>query len=256
MKILPACLLAALLASAASGAVTETIRQTHPLAADGAITLSNVNGTITITAWDRNEVAIEAVKKAENAEDLARIHVNIDAQPARLAITTEHEKSWPLGRNIRGEVAYTLRVPAGARLEKVESVNATITVAGMRAPVTLRTVNGGIRVTDLLGSAELHAVNGSLYVEFAGLPADAHATLETINGGCELALPADAGARIDARTINGGVTATCPSPSRIRARLAPRHGRRRRRRGEAPVGQRRRHHSEALGVPAAAPPPA
>jgi DUF4097 and DUF4098 domain-containing protein YvlB len=210
MKTIPTCILAALLATAASGAVTETISQTHPLSADGTITLSNVNGPISITAWDRNEVAIEAVKKAQTAEDLARIHVKIDAQPTRLAITTDHEKSWPFGRSIRGEVKYTLRVPAGARLQKIESVNSDVTVTGLRAGVDVHTVNGGIRLLDLIGPAELHAVNGGLYAEFARLPAGVRVTFETVNGGCELVLPADAGARIDARTVNGGVHCDLP----------------------------------------------
>jgi hypothetical protein len=192
MKTIPTCILAALLATAASGAVTETISQTHPLSADGTITLSNVNGPISITAWDRNEVAIEAVKKAQTAEDLARIHVKIDAQPTRLAITTDHEKSWPFGRSIRGEVKYTLRVPAGARLQKIESVNSDVTVTGLRAGV------------------DVHTVNGGLYAEFARLPAGVRVTFETVNGGCELVLPADAGARIDARTVNGGVHCDLP----------------------------------------------
>jgi hypothetical protein len=121
MKTIPTCLLIALLATAASGAVTETISQTHPLAADGTIALSNVNGTISITAWDRNEVAIEAVKKAENAEDLARIQVKIDAQPTRLTVTIEQAAR------------------SGAAPEEVlEAIEVGIEMGGGRATVSAR----------------------------------------------------------------------------------------------------------------------
>ncbi len=210
MKIIPLCLIPVALVAIASGAVTETISQTHPLAADGVVALTNVNGAVTITAWDRNEVAIEAVKKAPNAEDLARIHVNIDAQPARLTITTVYEKSGLLGRSVRGEVRYTLHVPAGVRLDKIESVNSEVTVTGVHGSLAVRSVNGGIRLDGAQAKVDVHTVNGGIRVAFDRLPADGSSNVETVNGGVELLLPADAGAQIDARTVNGGIRSDLP----------------------------------------------
>ncbi len=210
MKALPICLLLAALASTAAAAVTETIQRTEPLRAGGVVSLTDVNGAITITAWDRDEVAIEAVKRAPTADDLARIHVKIEAQPDRITITTEHEKTGLLGSSARGEVAYTLHVPARAILRPIESVNSQVTLTGMAAPVVVHLVNGGVHATGLSHSAEFHSVNGGVRADFARLPADARIDVETVNGGCELRLPADGGARIDVRSVNGGIHCDLP----------------------------------------------
>ncbi len=211
MKILASLAAGLLLAGAARGSVTETITQNYPLTADGAVELSNTNGDITIKAWDKNEVAIEAVKKAENAGDLAKIHVKIEAEPNRIVIKSEHEKSGILpGNRVRGEVRYSLRVPVGATLKEIESVNSSIKVDGVHGAVNLKSVNGGIHASSLHQAAELHSVNGGLFADFDGLPADVHVTCETVNGGVEIALPADVGAKVDASTVNGGVHSDLP----------------------------------------------
>jgi hypothetical protein len=47
------------LVSAAAGetfSATEKFSQTYPLAATGTVQLSNINGTVDIVAWDKNEV--------------------------------------------------------------------------------------------------------------------------------------------------------------------------------------------------------
>jgi DUF4097 and DUF4098 domain-containing protein YvlB len=211
MKIITPLAAGLLLAGAVRGSVTETITQNYPLTAEGTVALSNINGDVTIKAWDKNEVAIEAVKKAENAGDLAKIHVKIEAGPNRIVIKSDHEKTGILpGSRVRGEVRYLLRVPAGAALKEIESVNSTIKVDGVRGPVNLRSVNGGVHASGLHAAAELHSVNGGIFAEFDGLPADVHVSCETVNGGVEVALPAGAGAEVDASTVNGGVHSALP----------------------------------------------
>nr|MBA3804147.1 hypothetical protein [Acidobacteriota bacterium] len=37
----------------------EEFHQTYPLAADGRVSLENINGSVTISTWDRNEVKVD-----------------------------------------------------------------------------------------------------------------------------------------------------------------------------------------------------
>ena len=41
-------------------ALTEELHKTYPLDADGRVSLNNVHGAAHITAWDRNEVQVDA----------------------------------------------------------------------------------------------------------------------------------------------------------------------------------------------------
>lgn len=52
------------------GALTEEFHQTYALTADGRIELDNINGSVHITSWDRNEVKVDAIKSADTKERL------------------------------------------------------------------------------------------------------------------------------------------------------------------------------------------
>ena len=193
-----------LVATAVHAAVTENFKQTYPLNADGEIRVDNVNGSIEIVAWDKPEVALEAEKRAKNEEDLQRVHLKIDATATRFTVKTEYEKKsgW-FGGNVDASVHYKLMVPAGARLDKIDSVNSDITVTGVRGSVNLDTVNGRITATGLAADARLDTTNGSLSAEFASLDQVHTVKLDSTNGSAEVILPKGASARIRTSTVNG-----------------------------------------------------
>lgn len=193
------------LVATACASVTESFQQTYPLNADGTVHLENVNGDIDIVAWDKNEVSLDAEKKGKTNDDLAKIALEIDSTPSRLRIKTKHAKTGWFG-NINASVRYRLMVPAGARLAKIDTVNSDITVTGVRGPVNLDIVNGSITATGLAANARLDSVNGSLRAEFASLAGVTEVKLDSVNGSASLTLPKDAGARIDADTVNGRIS--------------------------------------------------
>src|SRR6476660_3589637 len=59
---------------------TEKFDKTYPFNANGRLSMSNVNGSIVVEAWDRNEVRVEYTKVASSRDRLADVDVRIDAQ--------------------------------------------------------------------------------------------------------------------------------------------------------------------------------
>lgn len=213
MKTSLTLLLSVFITSLAFADVTQTIEETHPFAADGVIRISNVNGTIDITGWDRAEIRISAVKTGKTQSDLDRIAVTIDAQPDRLVISTKQEKRpwwlwWKPGP--KGSVRYTLRVPATVTLEKISTVNSNVAINGVTGLVRANTVNGRVEAYGLAAAATLTTVNGGTIAAFARVPEDVHIKLETVNGSCEVRLPAGVNARLNASTVNGSVRCDLP----------------------------------------------
>ena len=206
MKTSSLFLSAALLALApgAGASVTENFKQTYPLDAKGTVHLDNVNGDIDIVAWDKAEVSLEAEKKGKTDADLAKVTLEIDSSPSKLTIKTKYAKNGWFG-NVNASVRYKLMVPAGARLEKIDSVNSDITVTGVRGSVNLDTVNGTITATGLASDARLDSVNGGLNAEFASLEGVSRVKLDSVNGRATLTLPKGASAKIDADSVNGRV---------------------------------------------------
>jgi Toastrack DUF4097 len=191
--------------SLASAEVTETIDQTYALAPDGVIRLSHQNGTVDIKAWDRAEVHVVAEKRAENAEELARINVGIDSQKNRLTIETKIEGR---GRH-DGSVHYTLQVPARAILDRINAVNADVTIAGVQGRVQARTVNGNLHMTGVTANSSLETENGNVTAELGMVRGDS-VKLTTINGTCTLVVPAELDATVLAISGNGHVQSAVP----------------------------------------------
>ena len=191
--------------SLASAEVTETIDQTYALPADGVIRLSTQNGTVDIKAWDRAEVHLVAVKRADSAEELARIKVGIESQKNRLTIETTTG-----GRGRRGgSVHYTLQVPAGATLDRINAVNADVTIAGVRGRVQARTINGNVHMTGVIANSSLETDNGNVTAELGMVRGDS-VKLATINGTCTLLVPGELNATVLAISGNGSVQSTVP----------------------------------------------
>src|SRR5207249_2158186 len=70
--------------------VQKEFNQTYALAATGQVRLDNVNGKVRITAWDRDEVRVEAVKLAESEEELEAVKIIIDSKPDQIRIHTKY----------------------------------------------------------------------------------------------------------------------------------------------------------------------
>lgn len=195
----------------ASAKVTENFKQTYPLTADGAIVLDNVNGSIKIVAWDKAEVSLEAERSGKTDDDLRRITIEVDAQPAKLTVKTKYEKKDSImGEFPRGGVDYVLTVPANARLQKISSVNSSITVTGVKGEMTLKTVNGRIKAEDAASAGEFSTVNGTIKIEYDSLPTTGKIEIESVNGSSTLVVPKNAGFDLKASNVNGGVSCSLP----------------------------------------------
>src|SRR6267378_668974 len=190
-----------------SYAITKEVNQSYPLPPGGSFELQNVNGTIDVQGWDRNEVEIHAVKTAKQKEsDLERVTIDVDAKPDAISITTRY----PQNEGVEVAVDYTIHVPHGAHIEHIGTVNGTLRIAGVESVEDLHTVNGNIEVFEAGGTVHAHTTNGNVHLELAHLPDKTGATAETTNGSLVLAVPSDLQANVEARCLNGNFFSELP----------------------------------------------
>jgi len=200
-------LLFAVQAHAWPGKLTEEFHHTYPLSADGRIELDSINGAVHITAWDQNEVKVDAVKYANTKERLDEVKIEVEAENNYLSIRTKypnHDLTFNGGWNDPAGVEYTLTVPRSARLDEIKLVNGSLDVHGVSGEVRASSVNGKITAQNLQGRAELSTVNGRLDAQFQQL-GDGPVELESVNGSIELTLPSDVNAELEASTVSGGI---------------------------------------------------
>ena len=186
------------------GNVTEEFHQTYAITADGRIELDNINGDVHISSWDQNQVKVDAVKYADDKEELDDAKIEIDSGKEYLSIQTKypkHEHGW---HHNSATVDYTLTVPRNVRLDEIKLINGGLEIAGVSGEVRASCINGRLVAQNLAGRAELSTINGKLDARFDQL-AGSSVDLNSVNGSLEITIPSDSKADIEASTVSGGI---------------------------------------------------
>jgi hypothetical protein len=194
----------------------QDFNQTLPLAANGRLSLDNVNGRIEIAGWDRHEVAIKALKHGKTRESVEAAKIIINSRPDEIIIHTEQPSSvtgfpwsWLWFKNSKrndGIVDYAIQVPQNARLKNISSVNGRIVIEDVSGDIEASTVNGQMQVQGAGGNLKLSTVNGRIEAEMASLGRGQSVSLDAVNGQLEAILPSNADAEVSASTLNGGIS--------------------------------------------------
>lgn len=200
-------LLAALSLAATGVAADEIFERSVPLAAGGTFMLTNVNGSVHVDAWDKNQVEIRAVKYARrNTEDLGRVQIDFETLPGVVRVRTRY----PQHEGVEVTVDYQVRVPARVVLSAVETVNGTVRVSGVEGSGELRSVNGNVEMFEGSGHFSARTTNSNVRLELRRLADSGSLALETVNGSVVLALPAGSQADLDVRSLNGDFFSELP----------------------------------------------
>ncbi|HVP50330.1 MAG TPA: DUF4097 family beta strand repeat-containing protein [Candidatus Bathyarchaeia archaeon] len=207
-----AIILGALMALAtpalASDIFTEEFHRTVPLSANGRVSLENVNGNVTITGWERNEVQIDAVKKADTQEKLAEATIEVVTSSDSVRIKTKYPENHH--NNNPASVTYTLHVPRGAELDSINLVNGSLDVSQVSGEIRTSLVNGKTTVHDLAGRADFSAVNGAINANYRSLANVSEIKVHAVNGAVRLGLPSSPNADVSVSTVNGGISTDFP----------------------------------------------
>lgn len=200
-------LLALVLLAPACFAGSQEVTKTYPMSPGGSFELSNVNGSVRIEGWDKNEVEVRAVKTTPDRQALLDlVTIDVEAKPDALSVSTRY----PAEEGVEVSVDYVIHVPRRAQLNHVNNINGTVRIYGSESLGELHTVNGNIEVYESGGDVHAHTTNGNIYLELKH-PADGRgASAETTNGSVVLAIPADLPADLEARCMNGSFSSELP----------------------------------------------
>ena len=202
----------AILALSGFGAVTQaeetkSFSQTYDFSATGSISLENINGSIEVSAWDKDEIALEYVITANNKKDLERVEVTIDHSKKDFEVDVDYKSTGLFGWGATsGEVDFVLKVPSQAKLDSIESVNGSITIKNMQGDVEAEAVNGKVNVEGASGDVAVDTVNGKVIIRLDRLTSAQRIKADSVNGDITVYVPVDAGFKLYAETLNGDLS--------------------------------------------------
>jgi len=177
-------------------------RQSYSLNSHGRVLIHNLYGDVRITAWDRDEVMVQAIKKSRDPRRLDDVRIVVDSSAEMLSIHTLY-----LGADAEqpASVEYHVTVPRAANLENIKLINGELSISGVAGPIKASSVNGGIRADGIGGQADLSTVNGQLDVGFDHIAPFHAIDLSSVNGPIRLSIPGDSDAVLEARNRSGGI---------------------------------------------------
>ena len=87
--------------------------KTYPLAKGGQFALDNINGSVQVEGWDRDEVEVRAVKTSQaDSADPSKVKIEVENRPTGVAVHTRY----PADEGGEVAVEYHIRVPYRALL--------------------------------------------------------------------------------------------------------------------------------------------
>ena len=185
-------------AGAVAGQETEELVRTIPMEPGGRLTLRNVEGGITVTGVDGDDLTIRATKRASRRggddDALARVEIEIEERGNRVIVETDYpghrrsllESLGDLlggGRRERREpfvaVDYRVAMPRGAGVT-IESFAGDVTVEAVDGETRVETVSGDVRLTSLARLVAVESFSGDL--ELTDVRARDALTARTVGG--------------------------------------------------------------------------
>jgi len=181
------CWMFALFTVTAFAADDSRFEQTVAADPQGAVEISNVSGSVTVTGWDRPEVSVSALV------DNPAMKVQVTSEQGRTRVSVGH----PGMSMSSGDARLTVRVPQGAELDAT-TVSAKLSTAGIRGPQRLKTVSGPIVAEVGAADTEVKTVSGDIRLRGAGAPGSLR--IDSVSG--DVNLEGGAG-DVEATTISG-----------------------------------------------------
>ena len=187
---------------------TEVSEKTYPLNPNGLVSVSNLNGSIKVTGWDRPEVKLITKKSARTPEALEGVKVLVESNGAKFRVKVRYEfdgrtRKW--NQSGGASVSFDLMVPKTAIVDRLESTNGSVRVNGTRKLTVVSAVNGSIKAMNLSGQVALESVNGSVSATMDGGDEIRQIRLGSVNGSASVYLPSSIDAIVKAETINGSI---------------------------------------------------
>jgi hypothetical protein len=203
---------------------TEHITRTIQLEPGGTLRLKNFSGRVTITASDRPEVVIDAVRRASRTQ-LERIKLDIHTSGSNVVIVeaNQRDRSWWdfASSNNVVETDFDIKVPRRTQLD-LSVFSSSVSITGVEGPHKVHGFSSPLVLTDVTGSVRAHTFSGSVTIREKSWDANQTIDVDTFSGNIALQLPDSARGTLTFNSFSGRLNSEMPLTMRTSSRRAVR----------------------------------
>jgi hypothetical protein len=195
--------------AAASAAESEQVTKRFPLDPGGTLRLKTFSGRVTITADDRNEVVIEAVRRATRSR-LDHIKLDIHVEGSTIVVDANHRDSWGwFSHDNVVETDFDIKVPRRTNLD-LNVFSAPVTVEGIEGSSRVRGFSSRVRLNDVSGSVRAHTFSGPVEIREKNWQDDSSIDVDTFSGSVTLHVPEAARGSVSFKSFSGHLNSDLP----------------------------------------------
>ncbi len=177
----------AVAAAAWTAMAQQRVEESRPASRDGVVEVHNVSGSVRVSGWDRDEVAVSGTL----GRGTERLEFTGSGGRTEIRVVLPHFAHHVDGSDLE------IKVPAGSSLE-VSTVSADIGVEKVGGRIKLDSVSGTVRVAGEPKEFEAKSVSGDVEITAANAPGRA----KSVSGNVTLAGVAGA---VEAGSVSGNV---------------------------------------------------
>jgi DUF4097 and DUF4098 domain-containing protein YvlB len=232
MKTLTNTMLLLAVSAIPASALAEALDETHRVASDGTVSVSNVAGAIEISTWDRNEVHLsgylgtnQELEVNENDQGISFKVVHTDDEdsdeselilviPRRASIvaagvSSDISISGSNGSHVSADsVSGDIEVEAESERVDLTVVSGDLSFRGSSSRTNAEAVSGDIELSGISGEVNLQTVSGDANVDAFGVH---HGKFESVSGGLEILMDVEDGGKLTVSNMSGDVELILPS---------------------------------------------
>lgn len=146
--------------------------------------ITNINGDITVEAWDQPEVDVKMTKRGASPQVRRSVQVSAPHKNGELGLMTASDRN-------DVKVIYEVRVPRELKRLRIESVNSGVRVEGMNTDLEITLQSGSVTLDRFSGSARTNVTAGETKVVLEDISASGEMAFNSMAGDIEIKLDSD-----------------------------------------------------------------
>jgi hypothetical protein len=193
-----------------SAGVCEVREYTMP-ASGGTLNVdASPNGGIAVEGGQRGDILVQAKVVARAGTESRAQEIAKSVQVTVAGNTIESSGPDRLADREGWHVSYRLYVPTQTSVD-LRTVNGGIKISDVDGRIAFKTINGGVKLARLAGDVQGETNNGGVDIDLDGdVWRGEGLDVRTRNGGVKLAIPEQYSARLETGTVNGGLNVDFP----------------------------------------------
>jgi hypothetical protein len=191
---------------------TEHVSKTATFNPGATLRLKNFSGRVTITAENRRDASIDAVRRATR-DRLDRIKLDVHNEGDVLVVDANHKESswgswWGENNNVV-ETDLDVKIPRKANLD-INVFSSPVRVQGVEGSHKVHGFSSRLTLEDITGPVQVHTFSGAVEIRQASWQPRQSIDVDTFSGSVDLHVPDNAKASVSFNSFSGRLDSGTP----------------------------------------------